>query len=75
MRTRTLSARPVPSIFGNGRWPTGILHLRGKVFTFLKLPLELDLMIYDGTLGPEQVMHNGELARTKLQIPLPGVCF
>lgn len=37
----------VPSIFGKGRQPTGILHLKGIAFFFFALPRELRDHIYD----------------------------
>lgn len=45
-QTTTLSilatmAKPSSSLFGRGRFPTGILHLQGKIFLFFQLPREL----------------------------------
>lgn len=41
---------PADSIFGNGRVPTGTLHLQGKKSDFFRLPRELRDEIYDRSL-------------------------
>lgn len=43
-------AETTTSIFGKGRIPTDILHLRGRIFLFFEQPRELRDLIYDSTL-------------------------
>lgn len=43
-------AETTTSIFGKGRIPTDILHLKGRLFLFFSQPRELRDLIYDSTL-------------------------
>lgn len=59
-----MALQSTPSIFGNGRCPTGILHLKGKVFEFFKLPLELRQLIYDAHLQQRIVFQDHMMRAT-----------
>lgn len=57
-----------PSLFGNGRHPTGLLHFKGRIFKFFELPRELRDQIIDELLDHQRTLSSVRQSAMKMTV-------